>query len=164
VVTAPGDIAAAQQAHLRMLDVAVTGLSQAGSACGPPRACPLIPAAADRQDQLSYIAVDALDESSVSAAFAAAPATPPVGGVVNLIGGYTPPQALSSLDIGMGSGSSPRSPKQEGIAHVQHGPEYPPFQRRHRGRLAQRAAPAGRWRPSSPDRALAGGNHEGAAG
>jgi hypothetical protein len=37
------------------------------------------------------------------------------------------------------------------------GPEYPPFRRLHRGRLAQRAAPAGRWRPSSPDRALAGG-------
>jgi len=56
-----------------------------------------IPAAADRQDQVSYIAVDALDESRVSAAFAAAPA----GGVVNLIGAYTPPQALSSLDIGV---------------------------------------------------------------
>jgi NAD(P)-dependent dehydrogenase (short-subunit alcohol dehydrogenase family) len=59
-----------------------------------------IPAAADRQDQVSYIAVDALDESRVSAAFAAS-ATPPIGGVVNLIGGYTPPQALSSLDIGV---------------------------------------------------------------
>ena len=56
-----------------------------------------IPAAADRQDQVSYIAVDALDESRVSAAFAAAPA----GGVVNLVGAYTPPQALSSLDIGV---------------------------------------------------------------
>ena len=57
------------------------------------------------QDQLSYVAVDALDEGSVSAAFAAAlaagPAAPPVGGVVNLIGGYTPPQGLSSLDIGV---------------------------------------------------------------
>jgi NAD(P)-dependent dehydrogenase (short-subunit alcohol dehydrogenase family) len=60
-----------------------------------------IPAAADRQDQVSYIAVDALDESSVSAAFAAAPAGPPISGVVNLIGAYTPPQALSSLDIGV---------------------------------------------------------------
>jgi NAD(P)-dependent dehydrogenase (short-subunit alcohol dehydrogenase family) len=68
-----------------------------------------IPAAADRQDQVRYIAVDALDEGSVSAAFAAAahgasagpPAGPPVGGVVNLIGGYTPPQAVSSLDIGV---------------------------------------------------------------
>jgi NAD(P)-dependent dehydrogenase (short-subunit alcohol dehydrogenase family) len=56
-----------------------------------------IPAAADRQDHVSYIAVDALDESRVSAAFAAAPAA----GVVNLIGAYTPPQALSSLDIGV---------------------------------------------------------------
>ena len=53
------------------------------------------------QDQLSYVAVDALDESSVSAAFAAALAAGPVGGVVNLIGGYTPPQGLSSLDIGV---------------------------------------------------------------
>ena len=57
------------------------------------------------QDQLSYVDVDALDEGSVSAAFAAAlaagPAAPPVGGVVNLIGGYTPPQGLSSLDIGV---------------------------------------------------------------
>ena len=58
-----------------------------------------IPAAADRQDQVSYIAVDALDEGSVSAAFAAAPAGPPVGGVVNVIGGFTPPQGVSSLDI-----------------------------------------------------------------
>ena len=49
--------------------------------------------------------MDALDEGSVSAAFAAAlaagPAAAPVGGVVNLIGGYTPPQGLSSLDIGV---------------------------------------------------------------
>ena len=62
-------------------------------------------AGAAGQDQLSYVEVDALDEGSVSAAFAAAlaagPATPPVGGVVNLIGGYTPPQGLSSLDIGV---------------------------------------------------------------
>jgi NAD(P)-dependent dehydrogenase (short-subunit alcohol dehydrogenase family) len=61
-----------------------------------------IPAATDSQDQMTYIAVDALDESSVSAAFAAPPAdTPPITGVVNLIGGYTPAQALSSLDIGV---------------------------------------------------------------
>jgi NAD(P)-dependent dehydrogenase (short-subunit alcohol dehydrogenase family) len=32
---------------------------------------------------------------------AAAPATPPIVGVVNRIGAYTPPQALSSLDIGV---------------------------------------------------------------
>ena len=61
-----------------------------------------IPAAADREDQLTYIAVDALDETSVSAAFAAPSAdAPPVTGVINLIGGYTPPQALASLDIGV---------------------------------------------------------------
>ena len=60
-----------------------------------------VPADADRQDQVEYVAVDALDEASVSAAFAAVPAAPPVAGVVNLIGGYTPPQALSSLDVGV---------------------------------------------------------------
>ena len=57
-----------------------------------------IPAAGDRQDQVTYVAVDALDETSVSAAFAQAP---PAAAVVNLIGGYTPPQALSMLDIGV---------------------------------------------------------------
>jgi NAD(P)-dependent dehydrogenase (short-subunit alcohol dehydrogenase family) len=54
-----------------------------------------IPDAADRQDQVEYVSVDALDEVSVSAAFASASAA----AVVNLIGGYTPPQALSSLDV-----------------------------------------------------------------
>src|ERR1700728_451902 len=50
------------------------------------------PAAADREDQLTYIAVDALDETSVSAAFASPPADAPrITGVINLIGGYTPP-------------------------------------------------------------------------
>ena len=48
-----------------------------------------IPAGADRQDGVEYVAVDALDEASVSAAFA----VPRVRAVVNLIGGYTPPQA-----------------------------------------------------------------------
>jgi NAD(P)-dependent dehydrogenase (short-subunit alcohol dehydrogenase family) len=43
-----------------------------------------------------YVTVDALDEASVSAAFAVEP-TP--GAVVNLIGGYTPPQPLSALDV-----------------------------------------------------------------
>ena len=52
-------------------------------------------------DRLSYVEVDALDEGSVSAALAAAPAAAPVGGVINLIGGYTPPQGLSGLDIGV---------------------------------------------------------------
>jgi NAD(P)-dependent dehydrogenase (short-subunit alcohol dehydrogenase family) len=60
-----------------------------------------IPAEADRQDQVRYVAVDARDEASVSAAFATVPAAPQVAGVVNLIGGYTPPQALSSLDLGV---------------------------------------------------------------
>jgi NAD(P)-dependent dehydrogenase (short-subunit alcohol dehydrogenase family) len=57
-----------------------------------------IPAAADRQDRVSYVAVDALDETSVSAAFAQ---VPDAAAVVNLIGGYAPPQALSKLDIGV---------------------------------------------------------------
>ena len=56
-----------------------------------------IPAAEDRQDRVEYVAVDALDETSVSAAFAQAPAA----AVVNLIGGYTPPQGLAMLDIGV---------------------------------------------------------------
>jgi NAD(P)-dependent dehydrogenase (short-subunit alcohol dehydrogenase family) len=64
-----------------------------------------IPAQADGQDQVSYVAVDALDEGSVSAALAAAFApggsAPPATGVINLIGGYTPPQALADLDIGV---------------------------------------------------------------
>jgi NAD(P)-dependent dehydrogenase (short-subunit alcohol dehydrogenase family) len=57
-----------------------------------------IPDAGDRQDQVDYVAVDALDETSVSAAFGQAP---PPAAVVNLIGGYTPPQGLSMLDIGV---------------------------------------------------------------
>ena len=57
-----------------------------------------IPAAGEGQDGVSYLAVDALDEGSVSAAFARAPAA---AAVVNLIGGYTPPQGLAMLDIGV---------------------------------------------------------------
>ena len=57
-----------------------------------------IPAAEHQQDRVQYVAVDALDETSVSAAFAQAPAA---AAVVNLIGGYTPPQALAMLDIGV---------------------------------------------------------------
>jgi NAD(P)-dependent dehydrogenase (short-subunit alcohol dehydrogenase family) len=55
------------------------------------------------------VSVDALDEASVAAAFASVPTTAaagaagaagaPVAAVVNLIGGYTPPQALNLLDI-----------------------------------------------------------------
>lgn len=50
----------------------------------------------DRHDDVHHIAVDALDEASVSAALATEPAP---AAVVNLIGGYTPPQPLSELDI-----------------------------------------------------------------
>jgi NAD(P)-dependent dehydrogenase (short-subunit alcohol dehydrogenase family) len=47
-------------------------------------------------DHLDYVAVDALDEASVSSALAVEPAP---GAVVNLIGGYTPPQPLAALDV-----------------------------------------------------------------
>jgi NAD(P)-dependent dehydrogenase (short-subunit alcohol dehydrogenase family) len=57
-----------------------------------------IPAAGEGQDGVSYLAVDALDEGSVAAAFARVPAA---AAVVNLIGGYTPPQGLAMLDIGV---------------------------------------------------------------
>jgi len=55
-----------------------------------------LPADADRHADVDYVGVDALDEASVSAAFATEPAP---DAVVNLIGGYTPPQPLSALDI-----------------------------------------------------------------
>ena len=54
-----------------------------------------LPADADRREDLHYVTVDALDESSIAAAFAVAPPQ----AVVNLIGGYTPPQPLPELDI-----------------------------------------------------------------
>jgi NAD(P)-dependent dehydrogenase (short-subunit alcohol dehydrogenase family) len=54
------------------------------------------PGDADRHPGVNYVAVDALDETSVSAALAMAP---PPAAVVNLVGGYTPPQPLSELDI-----------------------------------------------------------------
>jgi NAD(P)-dependent dehydrogenase (short-subunit alcohol dehydrogenase family) len=61
-----------------------------------------IPEAADRQDHVEYVSVDALDEASVSAAFASVPTTRgQAAAVVNLIGGYTPPQGLSLLDAGV---------------------------------------------------------------
>jgi len=49
-----------------------------------------------RHRDVEYVTVDVLDEASVAAAFAA---SPPPRAVVNLIGGYTPPQALSGLDV-----------------------------------------------------------------
>jgi NAD(P)-dependent dehydrogenase (short-subunit alcohol dehydrogenase family) len=55
-----------------------------------------LPADADRREDLDYVTVDALDEASIAAALAMAP---PPQAVVNLIGGYTPPQPLSGLDI-----------------------------------------------------------------
>jgi len=55
-----------------------------------------LPLDADRRDDVHYVAVNALDEASVSAVLATEPAP---AAVVNLIGGYTPPQPLSALDI-----------------------------------------------------------------
>ena len=57
-----------------------------------------LPGEADRHDDVHYVAVDALDEASVSAALATEPAP---AAVVSLIGGYTPPQPLPALDIGV---------------------------------------------------------------
>jgi NAD(P)-dependent dehydrogenase (short-subunit alcohol dehydrogenase family) len=57
-----------------------------------------VPAEADRQEQVEYLAVDALDEADVAAALAMAP--PPTA-VVNLIGGYAPPHTLPALDVGV---------------------------------------------------------------
>jgi NAD(P)-dependent dehydrogenase (short-subunit alcohol dehydrogenase family) len=57
-----------------------------------------LPLDADRHDDVHYVAVNALDEGSVAAVLAKKPAP---AAVVNLIGGYTPPQPLSALDIGV---------------------------------------------------------------
>ena len=54
------------------------------------------PADAERHEDVDHITVDALDEASVAAAFVT---SPPPAAVVNLIGGYTPPQSLPGLDI-----------------------------------------------------------------
>ena len=54
------------------------------------------PADAGRAEGVDHVTVDALDEASVAAALATAP---PPAAVVNLIGGYTPPQSLPGLDI-----------------------------------------------------------------
>ncbi len=54
------------------------------------------PAGDRRHRDVEYVTVDVLDEASVAAAFAA---SPPPRAVVNLIGGYTQPQALSGLDV-----------------------------------------------------------------
>ena len=57
-----------------------------------------LPLDADRHDDVHYVAVNAVDEGSVAAVLAKKPAP---AAVVNLIGGYTPPQPLSALDIGV---------------------------------------------------------------
>jgi len=54
------------------------------------------PADGTGQPDVDYATVDVLDEASVAAAFAV---SPPPAAVVNLIGGYTPPQPLAGLDV-----------------------------------------------------------------
>jgi NAD(P)-dependent dehydrogenase (short-subunit alcohol dehydrogenase family) len=54
------------------------------------------PADANRREGVDYVIVDALKETSVSAVLAK---SPPPTAVVNLIGGYAPPQALAGLEI-----------------------------------------------------------------
>jgi NAD(P)-dependent dehydrogenase (short-subunit alcohol dehydrogenase family) len=54
------------------------------------------PNGAGPHGDVAHITVDALDEASMAAAFAT---SPPPAAVVNLIGGYTPPQSLPGLDI-----------------------------------------------------------------
>ena len=49
-----------------------------------------------RQPDVEYTTVDVLDEASVAAAVAL---SPPPAAVINLIGGYTPPQPLAALDV-----------------------------------------------------------------
>ena len=56
------------------------------------------PREGSRHEGVEYVTVDVLDEASVAAVFAT---SPPPRAIVNLIGGYTPPQALSGLDIGV---------------------------------------------------------------
>jgi NAD(P)-dependent dehydrogenase (short-subunit alcohol dehydrogenase family) len=55
-----------------------------------------LPAGAERHPGADHAAVDALDEASVAAVLASAP---PPQAVVNVIGGYTPPQSLAELDV-----------------------------------------------------------------
>ncbi|MFL6128023.1 MAG: SDR family NAD(P)-dependent oxidoreductase [Mycobacteriales bacterium] len=58
-----------------------------------------LPAEDDRQPDVRYVTVDALDEASVSAAFG--DVSPVPWAVVNLVGGYSPPQRLADLDISL---------------------------------------------------------------
>ena len=54
------------------------------------------PREGSRHEGVEYVTVDVLDEASVAAVFAT---SPPPRAIVNLIGGYTPPQPLSGLDV-----------------------------------------------------------------
>ncbi|MGH3154511.1 MAG: SDR family oxidoreductase [Streptosporangiaceae bacterium] len=55
-----------------------------------------LPAEAERHPGVDHATVDALDEASVSAVLASLPAPQ---AVVNVIGGYTPPQPVAELDV-----------------------------------------------------------------
>ncbi len=57
------------------------------------------PADEARVPDVQYLTADVLDESSVSAMLAAL--SPAPSAVVNVIGGYAPPQAVADLDIGV---------------------------------------------------------------
>jgi NAD(P)-dependent dehydrogenase (short-subunit alcohol dehydrogenase family) len=54
------------------------------------------PADETRHRDVDYTTADVLDEASVATAFAL---SPPPAAVVNLVGGYTPPQPLAELDV-----------------------------------------------------------------
>jgi NAD(P)-dependent dehydrogenase (short-subunit alcohol dehydrogenase family) len=54
------------------------------------------PPGAETVSGVRHVTADVLDEASVSAALAAVPA--PLA-VVNVVGGYTPPQAITDLDV-----------------------------------------------------------------
>jgi NAD(P)-dependent dehydrogenase (short-subunit alcohol dehydrogenase family) len=55
-----------------------------------------LPGDGERLPGVTYLAVDALDGASVAAALAG---LPPPAAVINLVGGYAPPQPLAELDV-----------------------------------------------------------------
>ena len=58
-----------------------------------------VPADSDQRSGPRYVGIDALDEGSVAAGLAAV--SPAPSAVVNLIGGYTPPQRVADLVLGV---------------------------------------------------------------
>ena len=97
VLGARGDLGRSVVERLRADGASVTAADSRPADDVSVAAADYRPAAgADRHEDVSHVTVDALDEASVAAAFAA---SPPPAAVVNLIGGYTPPQPLPGLDI-----------------------------------------------------------------